>query len=538
MMWYSFKIPLRKPAIRHMKIENFSLLLKTKISHYKPAFLLILFGAMVSILYSVYFARTIITTPYEIGLREGAPQVLTGLLLSGKNPYVFDNNPLAYNTYGILHNFVMVPFAYVFGNTLHVHRWVSFIFILLSTTVGFWVIFQRRQSISLASIGAAFFMIGFIGLGGIGSSPTTLGTFLFLCTLYIPYLRSYDNKSLIASAFFALLALHTKAYNVLAWGIVVSYIFLFVSKKKALQYVLYFSGFFLGTFPILRIFFPLYLVNVFGGNISNTFRTLEHLLTQLMWLTIYFSPILVLTLLAFWESLRKSRYFFSAIRFNLTAWDTPLLNIDWDYFLYAPLVAITAFILVLGSHVGNYLSYTYEMVVSTFLIWFFTNYDNKKPLSVLTSLVIILNLLAWQFVTLNPNMLEIKDSFAWEKLYKTIKPTKNILNSPVFTSRAMELGITPVDSGRTIYFYTMKPYPENLLFGPPYEDYLRIGEEYAQRVNETIKNKEYDLIYITKEMEVFYDLDLVKENYEMTDQLILYMSATNQKWVVQIWEPK
>ncbi|MCL0149341.1 hypothetical protein, partial [Klebsiella pneumoniae] len=92
------------------------------------------------------------------------------------------------------------------------HRWVSFLFILLSTSVGAWVIFHRRGSISLSMIGAAFFMIGFIGLGGIGSGPTTLGTFLFLSTLYIPYLRSFDNKSLIFSAFLALLALHTKAY--------------------------------------------------------------------------------------------------------------------------------------------------------------------------------------------------------------------------------------------------------------------------------------------------------------------------------------
>ena len=43
--------------------------------------------------------------------------------------------------------------------------------------------------------------------------------------------------------------------------------------------------------------------------------------------------------------------------------------------------------------------------------------------------------------------------------------------------------------------------------------------------------------YITKEMDVFYDLGLVQANYEMTDQFIVYMDATNQKWVIQLWEP-
>ncbi len=521
-----------------MKIEKLSSFIKMKSHNITLPFLLALLGAFISILYSIYFARSIITTPYEIGLREGAPQVLTGLLLSGKNPYVFENNPLAYNTYGILHNFVMLPFAFAFGNTLHIHRWVSFIFILLSTALGFGLILQRRGSIALAGIGAAFFMVGFIGLGGIGSGPTTLGTFLFLCTLYIPYLRSFDNKSLIISAFLALLALHTKAYNILSWGIALSYIFLFVSKKKGLLYFLYFLVFFLITFPIFRLFFPLYLVNVFGGNISNTFRSFEHLMTQLMWLTIYFSPILLLTIFAFWKSLSKFPSQFIGTKLNIAALDQPLLGVSFDYFLYAPIVSMAAFILILGSHVGNYLSYTYEMVVSTFLIWFFTNYDTKKQFSVLTSILITANLFVWQYVTLNPKMLEIQNSFAWEKLYKSIDPSQKILNSPVFTSRAVELGIPVIDSGRTIYFYTMKPFPKNSLIGPSYEEYLRVGEDYSQTINTAIANKEYDLIYITKEMDVFYDLNLVRENYEMTDQFIIYMDATNQKWVIQLWEPR
>lgn len=39
-------------------------------------------------------------------------------------------------------------------------------------------------------------------------------------------------------------------------------------------------------------------------------------------------------------------------------------------------------------------------------------------------------------------------------------------------------------------------------------------------------------------MEVFYDLDLIAEHYVMTDELILYMDQTEQKWVVQVGQPK
>ena len=50
--------------------------------------------------------------------------------------------------------------------------------------------------------------------------------------------------------------------------------------------------------------------------------------------------------------------------------------------------------------------------------------------------------------------------------------------------------------------------------------------------------QEYDLIVTSKDVEVFYDLDLIAEHYVMTDELILYMDQTEQKWVVQVWEPK
>jgi hypothetical protein len=181
-------------------------------------------------------------------------------------------------------------------------------------------------------------MIAFIGRGGIGSSPTTMGTFFFLAALFIPFLMSFDTKSLIISAFFSLLGLHTKAYNVLAWGIVVTFLFLFVSKKKSLQYALYFLGFFLVTYPIIRLVYPLYLIDMFRGNVSNTFRSLTHLLTQLKWLSIYFSPIILLTLLKLWDERRDATLssFISGIKFNIAAWDQPLVNKSFNYHLCLP----------------------------------------------------------------------------------------------------------------------------------------------------------------------------------------------------------
>lgn len=501
------------------------------------SFWMLFIGAALSILWSIYFARVIIITPYQIGFREGAPQVLTSMLLNGENPYIFKSHPLAFNNYSIAYSTAALPLAFIFGNTLHVHRFVTFIFILLSTMLGFIVVYKRGQNVAAALICSAFIMTGFIGRGGIGSAPTTMGTFLFLAAICIPYWRSFDQVGMFTSVILALLALHTKAYFVLSLGVVLSYIFLFISKKKALTYLTFFLVLFVISFIAIRLAYPLYFIDVFRGNVSNTFRTLEHLREQLMWLSIYFAPILLLSIFIFKESPLQN---LPALKtsFNLSSFDSPFIEKAFDYLLFAFIFCFTAFVVVLGSHVGNYLSYAYELVVPTFLFWFFVNFEKKKGFNIFSSILILINLSYWQYMTNSPQMLTERNSVEWQKLYSYLKPGMSILNSPTITSRLIELGIRPIDSGQTDYYYTMKPYSDNILLGPSFEEFQKDGEGYTQEINQFIVAQEYDLIVTSKDVEVFYDLDLIPQYYEMTDQLILYMPATEQKWVVEVWEPK
>ncbi len=504
-------------------------------------FLLIL-GASISILLSLQFSRIIVSMPYQLGFREGASQVLTYLLLNGENPYVFDNQPLGYNVYSITYNAVVFPFAAVFGNTLRVHRMVTFIFIAFSMLTGFQVVYAVRRKFSLALTCGAFLMVGFIGWGGIGSAPTAMGTFLFLTTVSLPFLRSFDDKGLILSALLALIAFYTKAYFALSFGIVAFYLFLFVSKKKGAIYSLFFLALLLITFVVVRIDFPLYFVIVIWGNISNTFRTVDHLYAQLAALLSYFFPILVLSLTTAFLDFKK-RKSVSSLRwategsFDFSNWDKPLFEIQMNYFLHAFLCVFLTFLLVLGPHVGNYLRYAYEMMVPVFLFWFFGKFEFRKTFGVISAAFALFNLFSWQYITLNPEMLKQANSAEWKKLHSYLDPSMNILNSPTITARLVELGNVPVDSGQTNYYFSIKPYPDIPLIGPSYDEFYADGLEYMSRVNDSIVEREFDLVITTKDVDVFYDLGLIAENYEMKDQLILYMPQTNQKWVVQIWEP-
>lgn len=504
--------------------------------------LIFIVGAIISILWSLYFLKGIFDTPYQIGYREGQPQVLTQLLLDGKNPYTFDNQPLAYNVYSPSYSAVVLPFANWFGNTLRVHRLVTSIFIILSASFGFWIVYKSNRNIALALVCTAFIFIALTARGGLGSAPTAMGAFLFFIALFIPYLRSFDNIGLGISIFFALWAFYTKAYFTLSFGIVFLYVFLFISKRKAFYYFLIFFVLLLLTAIMVRFVLPLYFINSIGGNISNTFRTFENLYEQVIDLFRYFFPLMLAVFLLFRFTPQEKNNFSlkdwkisSVLKSTLSA---PVFDIQLNYFLFSFLTAFIVYITFLATHVGNYLTYAYEMALPPFFLWLFTKFDFKNRMGIIATLLIVFNVGYWQVTSLHPQMLEQRYSPEWEKLYSFIKPSMRVLNSPIVTSRLIELGIPVIDSGQTDYYYFMKPYPDYVWFGPSYNEFYSHGEAYSNSINEAIRNQEYDLIITAKDVDVFYDIALIEQFYSLKKQLVVYMNQTEQKWVAQIWIPR
>ena len=66
------------------------------------------------------------------------------------------------------------------------------------------------------------------------------------------------------------IAYYTKPYFVLSFGIVASYIFVFVSKRKGLYYSLLFVIMFVFSFLLVRFFCKFYFIDTFVSNLTNT----------------------------------------------------------------------------------------------------------------------------------------------------------------------------------------------------------------------------------------------------------------------------
>lgn len=386
--------------------------------------LLLYFGSVLSILWSGYFMYGVIHIPRQITTLEGTASVHTWYFLRGGNPYSLENQPIGITLYGFMYNLIVLPFAVWFGNTLMVHRAVNFVFILLASTMFFYVVFRERKNNLLALTCSAFVMIslaGVQGLGGISAYPAPTGAFFFIAAIFVPFLLAFDAKSLVFSILLALAGFYTKPYFLLSFGIVASYVFLFISPKKGLMYGLAF--FIAALFSILAVkrIFPLYFVDVIWANVSQARRILEHLLVQLRSLIITFLPLLIIILLILVVDGKKTGGKNPAKRFyriNISRWNEPLFGYSPGYIFYAFGVALLAFVTILGWHGPNPLGYAYQLVAPLFICWVFSGLIPESKTNLLAALLIIINLFAWESKIMSPEYFKGKkpgrmDQAAW-----------------------------------------------------------------------------------------------------------------------------
>jgi hypothetical protein len=195
------------------------------------------------------------------------------------------------------------------------------------------------------------------------------------------------------------------------------------------------------------------------------------------------------------------------------------------------------FLLFLGTHIGSYLNYAYQLVTPLFFCWFFLTFDAWKKWTVPIVIAILFNLFFWGKDMVSPNMLEQRKSAEWASLYSYVQSSSNILNSPVVTSAVIELDLNPLDSGQTSYYFAVKPYPDNVLFGSTYETFYADGLKYIKFIDNSIEKQRFDLVVTTVEKSTFYHTRLLEKFYTPVDEITVGMPQTGQQWTVVLWRP-
>lgn len=501
-------------------------------------------GVIATALWFVYFAFSTICIPYPLEYREGAAQVLTQFLLNGENPFSISSQPLAMNNYGILYNLVVYPFVIFFGNTLVVYRFVNFIFLLFIFFIISQTACKNEGDRYVAWACGLIIVIVVSSYGGFGAFPSVMGTFLFLSAILIPFRFSFNFNSLWISAFFAVLAYYTKPYFVLSFGIVVSYIFLFISKKKGLLYGFIFSLTFAVFYLPVRLIFDFYFINTFWGNLANTNKSLAHMYRQLFQLVKEFLPMIILVGWVAYRNLRIAREtsFSERTSPRIDLWNLkhPVFSQSLNYFLFWGLCSTLVFVFVVGWHKGAYMTYAYQLMLPPFLLWFSKRVNFKIHTEKIVVSLILLNMVILTVTFLNVGFLSQRNSPEWEELYKYVAGSTKILNSPIVVSAMLEHGMLPVDSGQTEYYYRIieKPYLSSKFLGPGYSIFKKKGREYKETISRLVGDRYYDRLLLTEGQWLVYTIepDLAK-NYILVDNITVPMPLVDQNWIVEVWEP-
>ena len=488
----------------------------------------------------------IILFPYQLELREGAIQLSTYALTKGINPYSIVNNPIYINVYGILYNALILPFAYLLGNSLLIHRLINAI--LIFGQLGIIIKVMRMQNVGwIPTIAACLFnWLGQIFHTSSITRPDAFGELLFLISIFIPFIYKFNTVSLIISGIIGILSFQTKAYFVLGSILLCIYLFLFVSKKKALWYFCWIGFLFICSIVILNHFFEMYFVNTLLNNTLKTSRNYAHLVKQCVKFIRDYWGLLIVGIPAFVVNL--SQYNFKHLgrgRIVLGDIKKPALEINIDFLYFYLLIFSLLVLIIFGVHSGTFQVYFYQLLTPFFVMVIF-RYINKQQMQNLLILFSLITLMTQSFENISP-LFKAQNQSDWAKLESEIIHAKNILNSPVDMSLLLKYNKEISISGMTQYFFLFPSY--SFILYPDNSDMKKIGDNYISNLYNKIRNKDYDFLETIENAnyEPFLigeklnppgsDINFIKQYYHKVKTLELPMPLTNENWVIGIWKP-
>jgi len=182
------------------------------------------------------------------------------------------------------------------------------------------------------------------------------------------------------------------------------------------------------------------------------------------------------------------------------------------------------------------MTYAYQIVLPPFILWLFQTLNSKSIFSTIAFCLLIGNILILDNILLNPSFLRQRDSVEWADLRNLIRNSRRIANCPAVASILIDTGILPIDSGQTEYYYNIKPYPDNKLFGPSYNTIKGNGITYRQSIRNAIIKREFDRIILTDGYPNLVSLDTLSQYYKVKT-ITIDMPQVHQTWVIGIWEP-
>jgi len=507
----------------------------------------------------LYYHYQLIVDPNPQAYREGGILLITDYLIKGINPFNIESMPLAYNAYGIVYHIVVYPFAKLFGSTLLIHRLVTGIFILLSCYILLLALLKSNVKFYLLIPALLIFYISLLFNDSSLSKPCSVGEFLFLCSVLIPFIHNYRNKSLFISIITGLLAFYTKPYFILGSVILGLYLFLFKSKKIGFLYSVIFGVMFLVSAFFVNLFFDSYFLNTMYVNVVVASNYLPHVIQQFSDFTILNIGLIAILILIVSEILVRNVEFikFNIISFrwidgisskmNLFNMTSPLVRTNISLALFGVIVTSLIVALKLSGHNGNWMVYLFQLISPFFILLTFSLIANK-PDKIFVIIIPLLTLSLFLYYSYLPHKHYTCNE--WNKINQLIESNENILNSPAIAPLLIENNKRLYDSGQTEYYLYMANRVENQFFNSlakydfinsrlsKYKSkIIKSAKDYNRDINEQLKNKKFDVVILTDMRSPVVSMDTVNKYYQKYDSVTVCMSHTSS-WKLNIYQKR
>jgi len=484
-----------------------------------------------------------IRADYPLEFRENVALLTSDLQVRGGNPYAVENRPAYLNLYGIGYYWATYPFTRLCGNSYLVLRLVSVLFVAGTCALLFWGMWGDGIGFAF-SMTAALVLFNQLGQGlSIVARPDSVGAFLLLASLVIPYRWGFKTRSLVLCGVCSLLGFLTKSYFVLGLPVVCAYLFLFESRRKAI--VLAAAGAIAAIVTVFVIdqIYECYFIDTFwvmSDAIERDWRHLRNVAGVFVRDNVGF-----VLLLGAGIGLQTARWFRSrgqgmtaSASIDVGKAEQPLLRIKLAFPVFALICSSLVVVLALGLHPGNDVLY-YHQLITPFLFWvaFRTlqwRADQNVIFGTAATLLLLANIV---YQGSNAAPLPRDESKAWHELDTMIASHSQVFTSPHLSHLLWRHGRRVYDAGHTDYIAGVLALAGTT--GPVGDEYVARCHALLGEIQDKIRSEEFDLILICRGWSPLIPADDLKEHY--TSKGIIPAPMTFGYWMalfpLEIWVP-
>ncbi len=487
---------------------------------------------------------------------EGTMPFITGIIAEGHNPYTRPFQPMAMDVYPPLYNMLVAPLTHFFDNSLLLHRAVSAIFIAIACLLCVAATHRHSRSWPNACAAGVTFYAALLFYSTPVASTNAVGVTFFMAVVIVPWIYDFSNRSLVFALLCGVLAFYSKQYFILAMAMLCLYMFLCVSKARALELGFVFAACLLASVAVVHKTSPYFLDNTLFSTAIATARlqTLDMVKMQLLFFARTYWVLLLLPLVVVIKTIKDIGIsaFLQRVRevfkLNCIQPGAPLLPARLNYFWFCLFWATLAIVVSLGRNPGNFMSYLFQLMSPFLLIaGFAINAGLRGRMKWFAPLLL---LVFYQTYAILPKDFSTTEA-NWAKANELIRSHDNILASQIFVMSLLENGKKVYQDGHTFYFPLAKDKPALFIKDKPEDRVESIWQQYLTDIYRKIEAQHFDLIMVSPwdfngifraNPPPYADVDgadYLQKFYRLDDKFPISMTDRygGGTWGIQVWRP-